>query len=548
MSASPIPQAALTVSHLNLSVHTAQGIKTLVSDLSLTVHAGQCVALVGESGSGKSLSALACARLLPDAISISGGDVWVGAGDKSVSVFDLARSQMSSVRGRRIGFVFQEPSLALNPVMTVGEQLIEALRLNPAHASDTHGELRAAAVSALIEVGIPNPEARLNDYPLQFSGGQKQRIMIAMALAGQPDVLIADEPTTALDVLIQAQVLRLLKSLQTQRRMALLLITHDLAIVRQMADEVIVMQAGVVVEHTDAAIFFTNPQHPHSQALMAASVLQRQISDEHDTTVASNMLTVDQVNASYQSRPSLWRAPVVSSILQGINLNLKTGQTLAIVGASGSGKTTLAKVLLGLQDRNIRCEGDLTLAGAQRKASDKPSRDWQRTISVVFQDPFASLNPRMRVGELVAEGIRNLRPDWTQAHASETIAQLLTAVDLPTDSLARWPHEFSGGQRQRIAIVRALAANPQLVVLDEPTSALDVTVQARLLKVLVGLQQRFGYSFVLITHNLQVVRALAHHVAVLHDGQVVEYGVTESVLNAPQHPQTQALLAAVPVL
>ena len=359
-------------------------------------------------------------------------------------------------------------------------------------------------------------------------------------------------------MLIQAQVLDLLKRLQTQRGMALLLITHDLGIVRHMADEVVVLQAGRVVEHAASEIFFKTPLHPHSQALMAASQIPRLIgfelkASEHvvpeHTDANKPILSIDNITAGYEARRSLWRAPDYSAILQDIHVSLAPGKTLAIVGASGSGKTTLAKVILGLQDRNIRCSGDLQLYANEiatiRNAKTKPNLAWQSAVSVVFQDPYASLNPRMRVGELVAEGVRQLRPEWSEEQTQATIAALMQAVDLPADALDRWPHEFSGGQRQRIAIVRALAAKPQLLVLDEPTSALDVTVQAKLLKVLVDLQTQFQYSFVLITHNLQVVRAIAHHTAVLDAGWVVEYGETQSLLSKPQHPATVALLNAV---
>ncbi len=531
----------LSIRNLRLTV----GDKILVDGVSVALKAGQCVALVGESGSGKSLTALACARLLPDAIAVAGGDVLLGAiaNKPIVNVLDLPRSALSTVRGKRIGFVFQEPSLALNPVLTIGEQLIEALAL---HTALRGAALSDAAAQGLAEVGIANPAARLNDYPLQFSGGQKQRIMIAMALAGQPDVLIADEPTTALDVLVQAQVLALLNDLKLSRGMALLLITHDLAIVRQMADEVVVMQAGRVVERAPAKTFFAAPAHPHSQALMSAT--RGQVLCAPANPHASNLLSLQNITAAYSTQTALWRKTTLTPVLQGINLSVAQGETLAVVGASGSGKTTLAKVLLGLQDRSLRCSGTLSLDSRIKPAANPSSKDWQQTVSVVFQDPFASLNPRLRVGDIVLEGIRQLRPEWSQAQADARIADLMQAVDLPQESLHRWPHEFSGGQRQRLAIVRALAVAPKLVVLDEPTSALDVTVQARLLKLLVSLQAQHGYSYLLITHNFQVVQAMAQHVAVLHEGQVVEYGKTANVLEHPQHPQTQTLLSAVPKL
>lgn len=539
---------ALTIDRLHLTV----GEKSLVQGVSLAVSAGQCVALVGESGSGKSLTALACARLLPDAIAIAGGDVVLDSGtEHATSVFDLPRSALASIRGKRIGMIFQEPSLALNPVLTIGEQLVEALAL---HSADSAATLKIAAANALAEVGIPNAAARLNDYPMQFSGGQKQRIMIAMALAGKPDVLIADEPTTALDVLVQAQVLALLTELKASRGMALLLITHDLAIVKQMADHVVVMQAGRIVEHAPAAQFFAAPAHPHSQALLAANrgqvlySLTNSPANSPASAAAKPMLTATAVSASYSTSTAFWRKAEQTVVLNGIDLSLAQGQTLAIVGASGSGKTTLAKVLLGLQDPNMHCAGTLTLAERNKPAASKPDRAWQQCVSVVFQDPFASLNPRMRVGAIVLEGVRNLRPEWSASEAQSRINALIQAVDLPTDTLLRWPHEFSGGQRQRLAIVRALAVAPKLVVLDEPTSALDVTVQAKLLQLLVNLQQQFAYSYVLITHNFQVVQAMAQHVAVLDGGAVVEYGLTAQVLAHPQHAQTQKLLAAVPAL
>jgi peptide/nickel transport system ATP-binding protein len=328
--------------------------------------------------------------------------------------------------------------------------------------------------------------------------------------------------------------------------MALLLITHDLAIVKQMADEVVVMQAGRIVEHAPAAQFFSAPAHPHSQALMAAN--RGQVLCAAVNARAPVLLKIENVAASYTVHTALWRKAALTPVLQGIDLTIAQGETLAVVGASGSGKTTLAKVLLGLQDRNMRCAGSICLDKRLKPAASRPDKAWQQTVSVVFQDPFASLNPRMRVGDIVMEGVRNLRPEWSLTEAQARIDDLMTAVALPADSLLRWPHEFSGGQRQRLAIVRALAVAPKLVVLDEPTSALDVTVQAKLLQLLVDLQQQFGYSYLLITHNFQVVQAMAQHVAVLDGGAVVEYGLTAHVLAQPQHSQTQKLLAAVPTL
>ncbi len=520
----------------NLTLCVAE--KTLVQQVNLTVDAGQCVALVGESGSGKSLTALACARLLPDAIRVVAGDVVL---NNTTPVFDLPRRALSSIRGKRIGMVFQEPSLALNPVLTVGEQLMEALQL---HTLARGQILRQAAIHAMHEVGIEHAAQRLNDYPMQFSGGQKQRVMIAMALAGKPDLLIADEPTTALDVLVQAQVLGVLKQLSVARGMALLLITHDLAIVKQMADAVVVMQAGRVVESALASDFFAAPKHPHSRALLAANRGHVWVAGANPD--AKPILQVQGLSAHYQTRSAWWRKPQRSNVLHDLALVIAQGETLALVGASGSGKTTLAKVILGLQDHQLQAVGTLKLDTRTVDAPFKPDKAWQQSVSVVFQDPFASLNPRMRAGDIVLEGVRNLRPEWSLEQAQQQIAELMAAVDLPADSLLRWPHEFSGGQRQRLAIVRALAVAPKLVLLDEPTSALDVTVQAKLLDLLVQLQRRFGYSYLLITHHFHVVQALAQHVAVLHEGRVVECGATAQVLQSPQHAQTLRLLNAVP--
>jgi peptide/nickel transport system ATP-binding protein len=545
----PFPFSAMPVlSVQNLSLATQN--KILLENVSFDVMAGQCLALVGESGSGKSLTALACCRLLPDAVRIVGGEVLLGNQEGSTAIFTLPNHAMCSIRGKRIGLVFQEPNLALNPVMTVGQQLIEAIVLHlPAQAVRDKRTLQSLAVAALLEVGIVDGDKRLNDYPMQFSGGQKQRIMIAMALAGSPELLIADEPTTALDVLVQAHILQLLKTLQTKRSMAVLLITHDLNCVRHMADTVVVLQAGRVVESRSAQAFFSAPDHLHSQDLLASNT-QVVLCDE-PKSAKSDLLTAQGISARYPLRFSWVKSlssrqspPKSIPLLNQLSLSVPQGETLALLGVSGSGKTTLAKVLLGLHDVALQVDGHVVLNRFNKLASSRPSRTWQQQMSVVFQDPYASFNPRMRMYDSLMEGIKHLRSDWSSQQADRMLARLMHAVDLPLDSLNRWPHEFSGGQRQRLAIVRALAVAPSLLILDEPSSALDSTVQVKLLQLLVDLQREFGYSYLVITHDFYVVKAMAQHVAVLHQGSIIEQGLTAQVFSRPQHAHTQALLAA----
>ena len=509
------------------------------------------------------MTALALMRLLPEALRVTQGKVVVGG----VDINTLSESSMRTVRGGRAGMIFQEPGTSLNPVLQVGDQLCEAIV--------THTDLRGAqarrrAVQWLQRVGIPDPEQRIDDYPFQFSGGQKQRIMIAIALAAEPELLIADEPTTALDVTVQAQVLSLIRDIQQELGMAVLLITHDLAVVRDVADTVALMRHGEIVETASADQFFKAPKHPYARELFAAiptfakrgqplSPLAVEAgiyrappklgtgSHAHSQTPA---LVVEQLEIGYPIRKGLLRRQVgVNQAVQGVSFSLQRGETLALVGASGCGKTTVAKALLRLLDSSAVISGAARLGEHHLlTASRTEMKALRRRIQIVFQDPFASLDPRMRVREILQEGIAALRPEWNAAEQSQRISALLERVGLPSDAGDRYPHEFSGGQRQRIAIARALAVEPEVLILDEPTSALDVSVQAQILDLLTDLQKETGMAYLFITHNFGVVEYLADRVAVMDAGRVVEFGEASQVLQAPKSIVTRELLAAVPRL
>ncbi len=554
--------AILSVQDLDVVIDTGEAWRHAVQALALTVHRGETFALVGESGSGKSMTALALMRLLPEALRVTQGKVVVGG----VDINTLSESSMRTVRGGRAGMIFQEPGTSLNPVLQVGDQLCEAIV--------THTDLRGAqarrrAVQWLQRVGIPDPEQRIDDYPFQFSGGQKQRIMIAIALAAEPELLIADEPTTALDVTVQAQVLSLIRDIQQELGMAVLLITHDLAVVRDVADTVALMRYGEIVETASADQFFKAPKHPYARELFAAiptfakrgQPLSPQVTETgiHRVPILHKglragiqtpALVVEQLEIGYPIRKGLLRRQVgVNQAVQGVSFTLQRGETLALVGASGCGKTTVAKALLRLLDSSAVIAGVAWLGDQQLlTASRLELKALRRRIQIVFQDPFASLDPRMRVREILQEGIAALRPEWDSAEQSQRISALLERVGLPSDAGARYPHEFSGGQRQRIAIARALAVEPEVLILDEPTSALDVSVQAQILDLLTDLQKETGMAYLFITHNFGVVEYLADRVAVMDAGRVVEFGEATQVLQAPKSAVTRELLAAVPRL
>ncbi|MES3014452.1 MAG: dipeptide ABC transporter ATP-binding protein [Pseudomonadota bacterium] len=609
----------MQVRDLEVALDADAGLVRAIDGLSLALQRGETFALVGESGCGKSMTALALMRLLPDNGRIVAGSVKLGAQE----LLDLPESQMRGVRGGRVSMIFQEPATSLNPVMRVGDQIVEAI--------ETHTALRGAAARAkaiewMGRVGIPEPERRIDEYPFRLSGGQKQRVMIAMALAAEPDFLVADEPTTALDVTIQKQILDLLRDLQRERGLGMLLITHDLGVVAGMAQQVALMYAGQIVEVAEADEFFGNPQHPYAKLLLravpdagkrggtlaaipgtvpplwlkfegcrfvercnralpscsstpppliptggghvvrcvlydpamraavalapAAPEPAAGSADLRATAPGAPLLDVVDLTVRFPLRGGLLqRARAHFTAVDHVSFKLGAGRTLALVGESGCGKTTTGKALVQLLRGVADISGAARLQGQdlfrlQGDALQKARRDLQ----IIFQDPFASLNPRMRVFETLEEGLITLRPELDAAARRARIEALVDRVGLRRDALGRWPHEFSGGQRQRIAIARALAVEPKLIVCDEPTSALDVSVQAQILNLLRELQREFGLSYLFITHNIGVVEYIADDVAVMNRGRIEEADSVQAVLGAPRSAYTRTLLDAVPRL
>jgi peptide/nickel transport system ATP-binding protein len=591
----------------------------VIEQLSLSIDHGKTFALVGESGSGKSMTALSLLRLLPEGLTIRSGKVFLGGED----LFALREMDMLRIRGRRVAMIFQEPATSLNPVITVGKQLIEVIER---HAVAKGKAAQALALEWFQKVGLPEPERRIHAFPFELSGGQKQRVMIAMALAAEPGLLIADEPTTALDVSLQAQIMDLLKQLQRERGMAMLLITHDLALVSDVADHIALMYAGEIVESRGSRAFFAGPRHPYGKLLLrslpkasdrgqalaaiegfvpsmrqtfkgcrfaprcpwAVKRCHEQIpslasdgevrcfrdgepldvkympdsSSEQaksavlrfdgaskgqstDLSVASELLRVRGLRVIYRRSRTHFEA------VGGVDLDVRRGETLALVGESGCGKTSLGKALMGLLPEDARVEGQALFLedGLQLIPRDaKRKLAIQSRMQMIFQDPFASLNPRMRIQQVLEEGMLALKLASPSRKQPERLVELLEQVGLGPDALNRYPHEFSGGQRQRIAIARALAVEPRLLICDEPTSALDVSVQAQILNLLGQLRDELGLSLIFITHNIGVVEYLADRVAVMHQGQIVEQGEATELIQQPQHAYTRSLLASVPRL
>ncbi len=629
----------IRVDDLQVELEGEAGIVRAMDGLRLSIERGETFALVGESGCGKSMTALALTRLLPDNGAVVGGQVHLD----EVDVLGLPEAGMRAVRGGRIGMIFQEPATSLNPVMRIGDQICEAI--------ETHTPLRGAAARAkaiewLGRVGIPEPERRIDEYPFRMSGGQKQRVMIAMTLAAEPEFLIADEPTTALDVTIQAQILDLLRELQREHRMGLMLITHDLAVVSGMAHRVALMYAGQIIEVAPAAEFFAAPRHPYAQALLralpgsqrrgepleaiagtvpplhlafegcrfaprcarvmphCASTLPELLRTgaEHEvrcllyvdgavpvaaasvavpvtteamapasaavpaaapakasapaSTPASTpapaapLLSVQGLSVSFAKRGGILQRPQGwFDAVRDVSFDVQRGQTLALVGESGCGKTTTGKAIVQLLRDSARIGGKALLDGQDLFTLQGAAlRDARRQVQIIFQDPFASLNPRMRVFDVLEEGLLALCPELDATARRARIERLTEQVGLRREALARWPHEFSGGQRQRIAIARALAVQPRLIVCDEPTSALDVSVQAQILNLLRELQRELGVSYLFITHNIGVVEYIADRIAVMNGGRIEEQGACDDVLQRPQCDYTRSLLAAVPRL
>ncbi len=521
----------LAIEHLTVRF----GATAVVDDVSLTIGAGEKFALVGESGSGKSITALSVLGLV-DGANTSGRIVFDGADLRQAS-----EPQMRVIRGGEIAMIFQEPMTALNPLHTIGAQIGEVLGL---HEGLGRREARERAIGLLERTGIPEPARRVDAYPHQLSGGQRQRAMIAMALACRPRLLIADEPTTALDVTIQAQILALLDALQAEMGMALLFITHDLNLVRRFTHRVGVMERGKLVETGPTAAVFASPQHRYTKALLASRPARVVTPVAADAPVLVDAL---DVRVSFEVARGWFRHTRFDAVRRA-TLSLRRGETLGIVGESGSGKTTLGLALLALQPI---AAGAVSLDGARLDSADRETlRAMRRRIQVVFQDPFGSLSPRMTIGRIVGEGLELHRPELDAGERKMLVVAMLDEVGLagsasdPDELLRRYPHEFSGGQRQRIAIARAVILRPEVLVLDEPTSALDVSVQHQVLTLLGALQRRYAMSYVFISHDLAVVRAMSHRVMVMKDGRIVEEGTAEAVFGSPREAYTRELLAA----
>jgi microcin C transport system ATP-binding protein len=519
----------------NLSVaFSANGVTTTaVKGVSFRINKGETVALVGESGSGKSVSALSILRLLSyPAASHPTGQIFFEGKD----LLSASEQELKRIRGDRISMIFQEPMTSLNPLHTIERQVGEMLNL---HQGLRGAAVRARVLELLTKVGIPEPEKRLDAFPHQLSGGQRQRVMIAMALANEPDLLIADEPTTALDVTIQAQILELLRNLQREMGMAMLLITHDLGIVRRMAERVYVMQKGLIVEEEPTEKLFTAPQHPYTRHLLAAEPKGKPPHFIADAPVVAE--TQDLKVWFPIKRGFLQRTVDHVKAVDGLSVKILKGQTVGIVGESGSGKTTLGLAILRL----ISSEGPIVYMGKRIDGlSSKEMRPLRREMQVVFQDPYGSLSPRLSIFYIIEEGLLIQKPEWTEAQRREQAARALSEVGLDAAALDRYPHEFSGGQRQRIAIARAMALEPRFIVLDEPTSALDMSVQAQIVDLLRELQAKRDLAYVFISHDLKVVRALCNYVIVMRNGRAVEEGPADEIFSAPKEAYTKALLAA----
>jgi peptide/nickel transport system ATP-binding protein len=516
----------LEINNLGVGFRTENTIEPVVHDVCFTIYRGETFALVGESGSGKTITALSIIQLLPTAARVkAGSQIFLDGTD----LLQLSEIQMRNIRGRHIGMIFQEAMAALNPVLTIGEQINEALTC---HFKLDKADKREKILTFLEDVGIQDPVYCSQSYPHQLSGGMKQRAMIAMALAAEPALLIADEPTTALDVTIQAQILDLLREIQTKRSMSLLFITHDLGVVSQMADRIAVMQQGQIIEQASSNEFFTNPQHAYSQQLLKAIPTwenrEREVVEIKATEKPK--LKVDNLKVHFPIRKGVFKRTVGHvKAVDGVSFSLYEGRTLALVGESGSGKTTSGKGILWLTPPTAG-----KIQYEEQMLSDlgaKVMHQMRGKLQIIFQDPYSSMNPRMTVAEIIEEGMAAQKVGKTSEERQARIEELLVQVGLAADHKYRYPHEFSGGQRQRICIARALAVEPKIIICDEPTSSLDVTVQMQILKLLTHLQKQSGLAYLLITHDFSVVAYMADEVAVMYKGKIVEHGPVEHILH-----------------
>ncbi|MEI9407592.1 ABC transporter ATP-binding protein [Mesorhizobium salmacidum] len=538
------PDRILTITNLSVSVRGEEGSREVVSNLSLTLSRGETLCIAGESGSGKSMTALGIMQLLPQpAARISAGTVHLG--ETELTALDERR--MRRIRGDRIAMIFQEPMTSLNPVLSIGRQLTESIE---AHTSLSPSQARQRAVEALKAVRISEAESRLRQFPHELSGGMRQRVMIAMALALEPDVLIADEPTTALDVTVQGEVLELLRDLQHKHGTSVILITHDMGVVAEMADRVIIMRHGRMVEEGKTSDIFARPQADYTRELLAAvprigSGAGRQQSKEiAEAAMPANVAEVNDLHVRFDLRGGiLGRVTRRVHAVEGVSFSIAPNETLALVGESGCGKSTTAKALAGL----VPYSGDIVVGGRNLSGLGRDERKAvRRDVQMIFQDPFASLDPRMRVGDLVAEPLV-IHGIASKEERRERVAALFDRVGLSSDQMELYPHEFSGGQRQRVCIARALALRPKLIIADESVSALDVSVQARVLDLLKELQREFGVAYLFISHDMAVVENISDRVAVMYLGQIVEMGTRDQVFSNPRHPYTKRLIEAVPV-
>ena len=532
----------LSVSGLTVSVRSEDGEREVVSDLSLDLMGSETLCIAGESGSGKSMTSLAIMGLLPQpAARIISGSIRLADQDLAA----LGESRMRSIRGDRIAMIFQEPMTSLNPVLTIGRQLIEAIE---AHVPLSRAEARRRAVEALKAVRIPDAEGRLKQYPHQLSGGMRQRVMIAMALALKPDVLIADEPTTALDVTVQGEVLELLRDLQREHGTSVILITHDMGVVAEMADRVIIMRHGRMVEQGSAPDIFARPQADYTRELLAAVPRIRGGRNAIDGHAAppqpAQVADVRDLHVRFDLRGGFFgRVDRRVHAVEGVSFSIAPGETVSLVGESGCGKSTTAKAIAGLAPYS----GSISIGGRDLATLGRDERKAvRREVQMIFQDPSASLDPRMRVGDLVAEPLL-IHGIGTREERTANVAELFQRVGLSPDQMERYPHEFSGGQRQRICIARALALRPKLIIADESVSSLDVSVQARVLKLLKELQREFGVAYLFISHDMAVVENISDRVAVMYLGQIVEMGTRDQIFSNPLHPYTRRLIEAVPV-
>jgi microcin C transport system ATP-binding protein len=523
----------LSIRDLSIAFGRGQRQVLAVDRVSFDIAKGETLALVGESGSGKSVTALSVMRLLPyPAAHHPSGSIRF----KGQELIAMNEDQLRRIRGDDISIIFQEPMTSLNPLHTIEKQIRETLMLHRGMAGEA---ARRRIIELLDQVGIPDPATRLRSYPHQLSGGQRQRVMIAMALANEPDLLIADEPTTALDVTVQAQILKLLKDIQTRLGMSMLFITHDLGIVRKLADRVCVMNRGQIVEHGRMERVFTQPEHPYTRALLAAEPKPDPAPPRPEAPI---LVRTENLKVWFPLKRGVLRK-VVGHIkaVDGISIEIRKGETLGIVGESGSGKTTLGLAILRL----ISSDGSIVFMGnAIQSLRFKQMRPFRRNMQIVFQDPYGSLSPRMSVSDIIEEGLRVHRPELSRNERAQRVVEALTDVELNPDTRYRYPHEFSGGQRQRIALARALVLEPNFIMLDEPTSALDMLIQAQMVDLLRDLQKRHDLTYMFISHDLRVVAALASRLLVLRHGKMVEEGAAAELFRDPKTDYTRALFAA----